>query len=168
DATLDLLVISGFDSDVDQALQVIQQYDKKVFAPVTPAPVVASTPEVTVTQQSIPIYYGNGEHITGLLLQSFPDIEFKWEERTRTIQAEALDDDWAQVKALVKQYDIPAFYVKGILGSADETFVLIEHQGTTKLLRKGDVLNDWTMTSVENGVVEFALADQTFTIRMGR
>lgn len=168
DANLDLLVISGFDSDVDQALQVIQQYDRKVFAPVTPATAVPSTPDVPVTQQSAPVYYGDGVHITGLLLQSFPELEFKWEERTHTIQAEALDEEWQQVKAFIRQYDIPVFSVKGILGSGDETFVLIEHQGTTTLLKPGDVLNDWTMTSVENGVVEFALADQTFTIRMGR
>ncbi|HHT91471.1 MAG: secretin and TonB N-terminal domain-containing protein [Limnochordia bacterium] len=170
DPEVGLLVLFGFTSDLDVAKQVIQQYDRPSFAVMEPgAPVVApGEPKPVLELQAVPVFYANGPELAGIVQQSLPDREIKWDEGTRNIRGTTTAEEWAIVEAFVKERDIPTFTVKGILGSADQLMVLIEYKGTNTLLKPGDVLQDWTVTSIENGVVEFSQADRSFTVRMGR
>ena len=171
DADVGLLVLFGFTTDLEVAKQVIRQYDRPSFATAEPgAPVVAQPAEAkpVLTINTIPVFYADGAELAGILQQSLPDREIKWEEGTKNIRGTTTAEEWAQAEAFVQERDVPAFLVKGVLGSAEQVMVLIQYKGTNTLLKQGDVLQDWTVTSIENGVVEFSQADRSFTVRMGR
>lgn len=169
DAELGLIVVFGFTKDLEIAKSVVSQYDRQaVNAPTAAVPVTASAPAAKLADYTTPVFYGDGASIAEFLRQMFPAREFEWNAQTQNVRGTTTEQEWTQVKVLAQEKDIPKFQVKGILGSADDVFVLIEHRGSTSLLKQGDVLHDWTISSISDGEVEFALDSRTFIVRMGR
>ncbi len=172
DAELGLIVIFGFTKDLEIAKSVVSQYDRQAVhgpAVAVSAPAAApADPGVKLMDYAAPVFYGDGASIVGFLRQMFATREFEWDAQVQNVRGTTTEQEWAQVKALIEEKDMPKFQLKGILGSADAVFVLIEHEGSTTLLKQGDTLQDWTVKSISNGEVEFGLGVRSFIVGMGR
>lgn len=171
DPALNLLVLFGPTTDLETAKLIVKQYDQKAFAPPEPVTGVSAVSEPKpkeVASRAIPVYYGDGLEIVAALRQNWPHREFSWDEKTQNVLGQTLLAEWAEVEFFVQERDLPRFQVKGILGSADQIMVLVEFRGVTTLLKQGEALHDWTVTSVEGGDVEFSQGGQKFTVGMGR
>lgn len=173
DPELSLLVLYGPTSDLETARTVIREYDQKAYVPgdMVASKTLDATVEVEgeeVARRLIPVYYAAGDEIVARLQQVWPQRDFAWDDRTQNVVGYTLLSEWAAVEAFVIERDLPNFEVKGILGSADQTMVLVEYRGATTLLKAGEELNGWKLSAVVGNVAEFVRGERAFKVGMGR
>lgn len=175
DAELGLLVLYGPSSDLAVALDIIREYDQTAYVPIEPTvPAVPAEPDADepdgerIVRRVIPVRYGDGREIAAALAQLWPERDFIWDERIQSVAAYTLEEEWADVQLLVQELDLPTFVIKGILGSTDQSMVLVEYRGETSLVRQGEALYDWTLVTVQDGVAEFRQDGRSIRIGMGR
>lgn len=173
DEELNLVVLFGLSSDLALAEQVLMQYDRQATlggSGIAEAMARAkSTPQQDgLENHSVAVLYAEGIDLLGIVRRQFPHREFGWEGNIRQLSGWTTVEEWEQVRVLVRENDLPNFVVKGILSNHDQIVVLVEHRETTTLLRIGDTLQDWKVTAIAEGVVEFSKGEHNFTVRIGR
>lgn len=174
DAELDLVVLFGLTSDLQLAEQVLRQYDRQaksgVAIPVQAGPQVMTetSPEDNLPQHAANVLHADGIKLLEIVRRHFPHREFGWDESLSKLTGRATAEEWEQVVALLQEYDYPQFVLKGILTNQDQTVILVEYQETTTLLKLGDTLAGWMVSSIADGAVEFTQGQRSFVVRIGR
>ena len=170
DEELNLVVLYGLTSDLAVAEKALKQYDRQALSgvPVPSSVATSPIPEKGMIQHTMAVRYADGAAVLELARGRLPQREFSWDEVTRQLTAWTTDQEWVELKALVQSNDLPKFTLKGILSSADQMMVLVEHRAQTTLMKPGDTLEGWTLTSISSGAAEFTQDNRTFDVRIGR
>lgn len=176
DEELNLVVLFGLTSDLKLAEQVLRQYDRQAAGVSVPATatvvsqVVAEPMEEVepLVRNAVYVRYADGQGIVEMLGRLWPQREFGWDAGTRYLTGLTTEEEWAKVVALLDEQDVPEFELKGVLTSQNQTVVLVDFQGTTTLLKLGDTLAGWEVTSIADGVVQFSQGQRSFEARIGR
>ena len=170
DEELNLVVLYGLTSDLAVAEKALKQYDRQALSGLPVPSSVATSPvqEKGMIQHTMAVRYADGAAVLELARGRLPQREFSWDEVTRQLTAWTTDQEWVELKALVQSNDLPKFTLNGILSSADQMMVLVEHRAQTTLMKPGDTLEGWTLTSISSGAAEFTQDNRTFDVRIGR
>jgi len=164
DPELNILVLFGAVAELDFAKGILEKYDSIRSGSVQLEP----QSDTGLSSKRIYVEYGSGLEILGILQGAFPNRQFAWDPELRIISGVAPETEWQQIQIIVAAKDHPAFILKGLVSSGDRILVLVDYDGTTTLMKPGDMLLGWSVEKVVEKRVIFTKDDRSFTLEMGR
>ena len=167
DAQHKILVLSGSKADVQGAIKLVKQYDE-ISAPKASHAVSIQTGEETLVTNSIRVEYADGSQLVQKLQELWQHRKFSWNPALGMLSAATTADEWKMIAEFITAQDVPDFVLKGIIQGNNQILVLIEYKGKTRLAAVNDVVEGWTLTSVQDKEAQFVKGERNFTVRMGR
>ncbi len=162
-----LIVLYGTKEQVNYVKALLEQYDRisqGIWAETQDLP----TNDKGLETYRMPIHYGEGEAITKAVQRLYPHRNFTWDNNLGLLTAVAAPDEWQQIADIVNRRDLPNFVIKGLITTDTKTLVLVDYEGTTSLVEKGESILNWLIAEVIGKEVTFSQEEREFTVTIGR